>query len=495
MKENTYRYPPSYIVASTIVSIGPLLFIALIMLFFAKGDLISMLKMAINELKVPGILNKISGSIVLLVVIQPIILVPVLVYNTLMYKNFSIRLNETGICSEYKGMLKNKKKEVPLSHISNVNLNANIVYLLFGLREVKIDINSSETAMEDDYSIVLKKSQAEELKDKIREYSSENNGYTMNLQNESYIKTYDDKDVFEYKFNLNEVLRHILLSTGPFTAILFISGVISKLGDKNGSLLFISIFIIIKDILSGINDFYGLRLVADRESIHISHGITEIKTFDIPRKNIISISTSQSFLARIFGYKCISLDVIGMGNISGEGNLASLYMRTKKLEDYSKKSGLEIELEEKISTDGKYIYKPYNKLYKYYFMSSLWTLLLVLFAPYISQNRLIQILSLPISLLASVTIAYMRAHIKNINMSSKSFVIVSGIFSKTTEIVPYTKIDIVEKKQNFVQKYLGLASVNIYMRDHKAGKTVENTGLYLESTFDPLIDYYLNGEK
>ena len=228
--------------------------------------------------------------------------------------------------------------------------------MICGLKDVKIDINSSETAMTEDYSITMKKSDAMDLKNRIKNYnlglvnSPLENIESDKIKSASKTCISSENTSFDYKFSINQVIRHVLLSAGPFTIIMFCSGIVSSLNNKDG-LLFISILIIIKDFITGLNDFYGLRVVADSENIHISHGLTEVKSFDIARKNIISVSTRQDLVARLLGFKCISIDVIGMGNMSGEGNLVSLYMKNNQLEKFASDAGLVIDY---IDTEKRY---------------------------------------------------------------------------------------------------------------------------------------------
>jgi len=536
MTENKiYKYHPLYVPLSILKSIGGLLFVYLVILFASKDSVGPIISQAIETIQTGGAKDSLTTEIILIILAQPIIFIAILAYKVLKYKNTFLYLYPTSIRSEYRGIINKKNKEVPLSHISNVNLNASILYMIFGLKEVKIDINSSETAMQDDYSIVLKKSKAEELRNLIKEYnlrlvstskkkySKKNNSTVLDPDFVTNMGIVEDeiamKSDFDYKFSLGQVIIHTMFSTNIFTIVMFISGIISSLGDRY-SLLLLSILLVVKDLISGMNNFYNLRVVTDSENIHISHGITEIKSFDISRKNIISISTKQDLLARLFGYECISLDVIGVGNASGEGNLASLYMKRDKLREYAKNAGLKIEYTDnnllcnsydkpqlektpkklhqyfKDTYNKPYIKKPYKKLYTYFFIRNIiLTGLVAVFTVYFIRKNITYITA-PLAVIAiSAIMSYISVNKKNVYMSSKKLVMVYGILSKSTEIIPYTKIDIVEKRQNIIQKNMGLASINIYMRDHKTGKTVESTGLYDEYIFNPIIDYYTNGEK
>ena len=517
--KKVYRYSPLYIPISILRDVGGLLFSYLLILYFSKDWTVSFIHETLRDFKSGDFSTKISMIIILIVAAQPLIVAILLTYKTLKWKNTRLILEKTSIKSEYKGLLKKESKEVPLSHISNVNLNSGILYMICGLKDVKIDINSSETAMTEDYSITMKKSDAMDLKNRIKNYnlglvkSPLENIESDKIKSASKTCISSENTSFDYKFSINQVIRHVLLSAGPFTIIMFCSGIVSSLNNKDG-LLFISILIIIKDFITGLNDFYGLRVVADSENIHISHGLTEVKSFDIARKNIISVSTRQDLVARLLGFKCISIDVIGMGNMSGEGNLVSLYMKNNQLEKFASDAGLVIDYIDTEKSNSKettktkdttifkdkprepYIEKPLDIIYRYKLTRNILLLPLVLAIVYlINPNPIVLFLSVIGAFILVAVEAIVSTNMTNVYMSPKKLVIIRGIMSKSTEIIPYTRIDMVEKKQNIFQKRLKLASLNVYMRDHKTGKTVESTGLYREDTFDSLIDYYVNGEK
>lgn len=90
-----------------------------------------------------------------------------IVRGYLIYKNTEIIIGEKSIHYKKYGIFFKTEKESLLTHITNVNLNSNIFYKIIDVKNVLININSSETADENDYKMVLSKKEAEKLRDVI----------------------------------------------------------------------------------------------------------------------------------------------------------------------------------------------------------------------------------------------------------------------------------------------------------------------------------------
>ena len=79
--------------------------------------------------------------------------------QVLVWARTYISIEENAIVIE-KGRVNKKKNTIGIRNISNINLEQNLIEMLFGTCKVKLDTNSRSTADSTDVKIVLKKSDA-----------------------------------------------------------------------------------------------------------------------------------------------------------------------------------------------------------------------------------------------------------------------------------------------------------------------------------------------
>ena len=95
-----------------------------------------------------------------LILIGVIVLLAVsLIGQVLVWARTYISIEENAIVIE-KGRVNKKKNTIGIRNISNINLEQNLIEMLFGTCKVKLDTNSLSTADSTDVKIVLKKSDA-----------------------------------------------------------------------------------------------------------------------------------------------------------------------------------------------------------------------------------------------------------------------------------------------------------------------------------------------
>ena len=82
-----------------------------------------------------------------------------LISQVLVWAKTYISIEENAIVIE-KGRVNKKKNTIGIRNISNINLEQNLIEMLFGTCKVKLDTNSRSTADSTDVKIVLKKSDA-----------------------------------------------------------------------------------------------------------------------------------------------------------------------------------------------------------------------------------------------------------------------------------------------------------------------------------------------
>lgn len=459
------------------------------------------------------------------------------------WKNSEIVLTEEHLHSNRVGLFYKAHKQVPLKKISNVNLKRNLFYTLFNVYEVKVDIDSSETANEADYSIVLSNQNAHKLMNDIYRIKGVEKGSHATKHNikdtitNDNIKVDDSKNnndsikteniKFAYKFGFWESIRHLILDLAMINIVLTVIGIISV---KYGSLfiLLVAVLSVFKQLIQSFDRAFGFQIQREKDTIQLSYGLMNTNTFTIPLSNVISISTHQSILARVFKKKCLKLNLIGFANNPNETGLISLYMSEKELEEYAEKVIPELSMFEEnkqilidngklnssdtlnnaeILSDNKtlnssklsdihnegnpVIEKPNNVLY-YHFM--LYSILFLPFGIIISiPLKMYWIIFIPVPLIFLMSlISFYKVRIR---ITDKSIIAIKGIFSKETEIFPYSKIESVKLSQNIISKNFNICSLTVFYKGGALGVDSFDTGYYKVGTFDEIMKYYKNGEK
>lgn len=429
------------------------------------------------------------------------------------WKNSSISLGQNTLFYTRQGLLGKVHREVNFSNIANVNIRSGIIYGILGLSVLTIDIDSSATAKELDYKIYLSKKNAQIFKNwvldpnkRIEVSSEKNESLAIEIEGPSDKENTlvesdlngdkkvnlrpkyrgNQQDLATYTFMSKDAIRHFFLDISVFNIVLFVAAIIALI-TKVLALFAIANLGMIKTFSSKIDALYQFKVKRYPDHIHIEYGLFNLKDFTIPIENISSVACHKSIIARIFGYKCLTLDAIGYGNEVNENRLLSLYMKNDSINTFMERVIPEFTLDE---DESDYILKPVSIL-KYYgplFTISFLLIFVVIGLPL--GKYWTGLIGLPLGLVASLY-KYLG---RKIRLTDKDLIIKKGLFSSQTLIIPINQIDMLTINQNPVYKKLGLYSLTVYKRDPKTGKTVVDTGPYPVGIFDQLVDYYINGE-
>lgn len=493
-------------------------------------------------------LNLNNFTIIVGIVVFVIVILLLILRSYLVWKNTTIIIDNTNITLKKYGLFFKANKCSLIKDISNVNLNSSLLLTIINVKKVCIDINSAVTATEEDYTIYLDTRSANYLKDIIYKLQNKsilddeliNVSNINNDDNEIKDKNTNLQDIisqnasannklgnntgytFTKKFGEKDLFLHCIFNSLNIFKIVFLSVLVivsTKSFIAIPFIIFESISIL-NSIFKEVNKFYGFNVSRSDSHLHITYGLLDKKDFVIPIKNIISIGSKQSFLARIFKYKIITLDAIGYGNKNEESEYISLYMKNKYISKYTSKLLPEIpvisdnniqdnntsDLEYNNSTDEEgyniditlnktgqlnFIKKP-NNLFLYYMIKSV----AYIFVPsivvyYIFQNIYI----LMIAAICSIVIPILVFNYTQVAISKDRIVLKKGIVSKNIDVYTYKKIDLVTLNASIINKKMGVASFEFGIKDSKSGKTTITTGLFPENIFDPIIKFYADGEK
>lgn len=469
-------------------------------------------------------------SIIFIAVLAMVILS--LIRAFLKWKNSYINIGENSLFYRRQGLFIKVHKEVNFANIANINISSGILYNILGMSILTIDIDSSATANEFDYKMYLSKKNAvlvrdwvldpnkrfveleaegnkcETKIDNFQKESSENSisikesiensiGIKESIENSTDIEEslenssdIGDKKISptSYRFTAKDSIGHFFLDISTFN-IALILGAIGALVNGHFTLFTLVNLGLIKSFFNRIDGLYHLTVKRYPDHLHIEYGLFNLKDFTIPIENISSVGCHKSIFARIFCYKCLTLDAIGYGNEDNENRLLSLYMKDHAIRSFMDQVIPEFSLDEEASEDDfisrpRHLVKYYAPLYTGIFM----TIFILIAIPL--GRYWIGLLGLPLAILASLYKIVGR----KIRLTDKELTIKKGLFSSQTLVIPLAHIDMISIDKNPIYKKLGVESLTIYKRDPKTGKTTEDTGPYPLGIFDQLVGYYSRGE-
>ena len=252
-----------------------------------------------------------------------------------------IVLEENSISIE-KNTFTFHKNTLGIMHISNVNVEQNLFEMIFGTSKVKINTNSLSTANATDVRFIIKKEEAEKLKQVLIERMEILNGnktfeeISIGENDANEIKTSAKDIILNSIYSINAVWVMVaILATTTFIGVV-INFMEQLLGEENIEALFgigfTFVFLIIILVISIAYNFvrlylkmYGFSVKREKDKIYLKYGLFKQIDFSVPVDKINSIIVHQTFLARIFHKYSVEIVNVGMGDDKEENTFMCLY--------------------------------------------------------------------------------------------------------------------------------------------------------------------------
>ena len=472
LKNKVYRYHPLYIVKPVFRSF-------LVFAIFFSQELVSIFEgdFSFKELKSEGLLTALFIALGIFL----ILLLPSIINAGITYFKSEVILSEKTINYRKITFFSKTSKETPLHQITNLNFNRGILDRIFSTVDLHLDIDSTQTADESDYSILLSLEDAEEFKKLFNQYR----------ESEQEIEVFDlDKDSkkdkafhLQYDYSSREIWRHVFLSSSLFIIILSIAFGFFIFTDRlaNFSLLAVLLLIIpfAVDIIKNISQYYAYKVKANEQSITWQSGLFENKEFTISKSNICAIQINQSLLARIFGYYSLDVEVVGVGNDGQELMTLILYKKKEELLKIFKEIFKEKEWKESYRRESKIV-----GLYKGFFLGLLSMPLLIL--PIVRSYFWLYLFLVFILILSQIVYSQGRG----IRYDGENIEILSAFFSLNITKISVKNIEHIKViKRPFLSK-LGLSKIEFYYKAN-TGASLITTGYFPDSFHTSFLDNFI----
>lgn len=426
-----------------------------------------------------------------LILIGVIVLLAVsLIGQVLVWARTYISIEENAIVIE-KGRVNKKKNTIGIRNISNINLEQNLIEMLFGTCKVKLDTNSLSTADSTDVKIVLKKSDAlwfqQEVTRKMEEAAGRipatGAGFGVSDGVTDVYSAGGEPEDYDVRAGIADIIRHGFFSISILSVVIFLLAIVGTAvsvaevigrGDLTASLagsaaaIVAAAFIILSALWDTVKDFvryYDFRAKRLDDKIYIKYGFFKKAEYTIPVDKIQALKIRQSFLARIGHRYMAEIVNVGMGDDKEEQHsFLVLYCTEEKLRER-----LFLLLPEFASSASQ----PVDRL-----PASVWAAWTIPTAVYIlvvsgsalmcnelvgSKYRLyIWIVSaiLILLLLAGMILKYRTA---GVGADDRYLKIAGGYFARQYLSVQYRNIQYAEFSQNFIARACGIKKGEIYL--------------------------------
>ena len=295
-----------------------------------------------------------KGFLILIGVIA--LLAVSLIGQVLVWARTYISIEENAIIIE-KGRVNKKKNTIGIRNISNINLEQNLIEMLFGTCKVKLDTNSRSTADSTDVKIVLKKSDAlwfqQEVTRKMEETTGRSpaagadsgaSGTAGRIEGMTGVSSYTGEGMpvaysagrepadYDVRAGIADILQHGFFSISILSVVIFllvIAGTVISVAEVIGRAdlmaslagaaagIVVAAFIILSTLWDTVKDFvryYDFRAKRLDDKIYIKYGFLKKVEYTIPVDKIQALKIRQSFLARIGHRYMAEIVNVGMGD-------------------------------------------------------------------------------------------------------------------------------------------------------------------------------------
>lgn len=418
------------------------------------------------------------------------IAVVLLVYQIIIWAKTWITIGEQSIVIECNTFFSRKKNTIGIKNISNINLEQNLMCMLFGTCKLKIDTNSLSTANATDLTIVLKKRQAEELRVMLMNLVSGADMKKQDMPSEtktaepSEVKVAVEPDSGRHRVSTGDILLHgVFASRFLYTIFIplyilleFVSEmdsadieyIVDEVGYFAAETIGLWLLILIALVAWGVlamafglaRDavrYWDFQIERKEEKLVLVYGLTKKVNYSIPVDKIQAIVVKQTLLARLFRRYMVEVVNVGMNDDEKEAQAFLL--------PYGKKDVLMTRIQSLLPEFAEHLDFTIERQPKSIWIVSLWgNLMFLLFMGGITvvvAQLFPEIIGVAISGIIVIILAVLAIELAEYLTKGTKFVgpiltIATGAFARKFVFVKYDKIQYVRLHQNFIAKHFGI---------------------------------------
>ncbi len=395
-----------------------------------------------------------------------------LVYSYLYWTKYNYKITEESFDIQ-KGVLRKKKREIPLHRIQNVDVSSDLLQRFLGIAQVNL-----ETAGGGDTEARLRfvsKDESRRIQDKIKRLKNEE----IEEERKEDEEVKDDRElIFELNPKELAVLSLFTVDNRSIAFVFFIFTLFAGsiwasmegLGASGATiwLVLISLAITIIWVISSVRIFsryYGFKLYKNDDVYEYEKGLIQRLSGSIPEKKIQVVVFDENPLKRIFGYSTVRLETAGYspGTSSERGSEALIPLATKERASKLAKSIRSFEEIEMNPIPGRARYRYFIR----YSMATIIVFVGLLETAIFTGTSFIlpdvptrlNYIFLPGLIILSGIGAHLKWANKGYSQNANHYVTMNGFWRRETVIMPYYRIQNVICSQTILQKKWSLSTI------------------------------------
>lgn len=377
-----------------------------------------------------------------------------------------------------RGIFRSEKVKIPLTSISLVEYNRNIIHVILGLRRIKIETISPKDR-KFDISMVLKKNKILEFQKVVTYQKKYEEDIGYDIESELSYKVSAKHIVILSTLRSNIILGigiiyslvHVLVSVDEGLKVdikTFILSIINKSLFESGGILGIFIYLVLAvllvvtiimffSIFGIMSKYYKFKISRKHNYVYIEHGLIVRRSYSIRIENIHAIKIEQNLINQILNLYTIKGSIVGYGNDSNEEEV--IFPLCDKI--FMKNIIRDIIPE--FNFKGKIHYPPKKAFNNFYISWISWSIIFAIIFLFLTKGDFLGFLAVPM-----ITVwRYLIKKNSSLGISDENLYFTSRSFIKRIVIVRPSSIIECSKAVNIFQRRKKICDYNIKYYNQK----------------------------
>lgn len=389
-----------------------------------------------------------------------------LAWAYLVWRNYSYSFKDDSIKIKH-GVLRKKDRKIPLKRIQNVDVSRNIVQRALGIAQVNLETAGGDTT-EASFKY-LELDDARSMQDRIRSRKKRDSDEPAGDEAGESEEDQEGNLVYEISDRELMVLSATSVDARVLAGIFAIFGIAPtviggfmdeiNLGLTAGLGLLLAGVTGMTWISSAVTNFlqyWDFRLYERGDSLEYERGLLNRSEGSIPLEKIQKVTVEENLLKRLFGYSTLKIDTAGYSPKQSmqQGSEAAIPLarKHKTLKIAGKIQGVQETEWNNISKRARLRYAS-----RYLLASSI--LVAALYFTPINFSNLMA--TAGVLAVASVAGAHFKWLNKGYSAGEIHAVTVNGFWNRTTNYIPYFRVQNLIESQTVLQRKWGLSTVDI----------------------------------
>ena len=395
-------------------------------------------------------------------------------------------------------------KHIQYTRLASITIRRDVFNRIFGTSTLMFNVNSSINASTAEATLVLKKAEADRLRERLNQLIFSNE---TTLEEDRQIQTLS-------RVTNRDIIAHAVLAQPTYQAIfgflMLVYAVISLFYSNSGGFLTAALLFAVTEILpfiSIIMKYYNYRIYRVNDTVVVESGLITTTRHSFKINKINSVRIREPLLARLLGRATLEAEVIGMAD--GDNTSTPILCPMKRRADVM---ALFAELVPEYIMEPEAEHQPRRALAPMVIADTIYAVVIVamcivlfVFAEtyLVGESESLKAIVRATELVAAVALPLMiychsglaQRH-RTFDMGESTFMFVYGGYDLSTEFINYDKVQFVEVTSGPLQRRFDVATCTVSMMSSVGFKQVRS-GLFdpedLEKVTDEVVTRVKDG--